>query len=69
MQRRWLGGLTLHQLHRSLVTIAPPSNAVVLEKSSQDGADVNAQRIGALRTVTEQLSYDVDGTARLNDGV
>ena len=32
-------------------------NAVVMEKTSQDGADINAQRIAALRTMTEHLGY------------
>ena len=38
-----------------LDTLVP--NAVVMEKTSQDGADINAQRIAALRTMTEHLGY------------
>ena len=34
-------------------------NAVVMEKSSHNDANVNAQRIAALRTVTEQLGHVV----------
>ena len=37
-------------------------NAVVLEKSSYDEADINAQRISALHNVVEQLRAEVSGT-------
>ena len=47
----------LHRAAELLVQTRP--NAVVLEKSSYDEADINAQRISALRTFAEQLRADI----------
>ena len=47
-------------LHRAAELIAQTRpNAVVLEKSSYDEADINAQRISALRTFAEQLRAEI----------
>ena len=47
----------LHRAAELLVQTRP--NAVVLEKSSYDEADINAQRISALRTFAEQLRAEI----------
>ena len=47
----------LHRAAELLVQTRP--NAVVLEKSSYDAADINAQRSNALRTFAEQLHADI----------
>ena len=47
----------LHRAAELLVQTRP--NAVVLEKSSYDEADINAQCISALRTFAEQLHADI----------
>ena len=47
----------MHRAAELLVRTRP--NAVVLEKSSYDEADINAQRISALRTFAEQLRAEI----------
>ena len=48
----------------ALATTRP--NAVVLEKSSYDDADINAQRVRALHHIAESLGVDIPNTLGTN---